>query len=255
MTDSLSTRLLGFVSVLTGLAAWDLLARVSGWSPVVFPGPEQVGNSLLEMLFDGTLIRHSVASLFRVTCGFYLAVIVGIPLGIVLGRCALLRGLLNPLIQFLKPISPLAWIPLSMLWFGIGDRPAIFLIFLASVFPLVVSTSAAVQSINPTYFHVAANFNFSRWKTTIHIIVPAILPSVVTALRITASIAWLVVVAAEMIAVKSGLGYLILDSRNALRTDCVMASMIVIGLIGVILDGIMLRLRKLDFLAWANMGS
>jgi NitT/TauT family transport system permease protein len=236
------------------LMLWELLARHSGWSEQVFPGPVKVFVSMCELICNGAMLRHAVASLFRVTAGFYLAILFGIPLGIVLGRWRTAQQFLNPLIQFLRPISPLAWIPLSMLWFGIGDKPAVFLIFLASFFPLAVSTTAAVQSINPVYFHVAANFNFSRYEVVTKIIIPGMLPSVLTALRITVTIAWLVVVAAEMIAVKSGLGYLILDSRNALRMDYVMDGMIVIGAIGLLLDYVMTRLNRIDSIAWASVG-
>jgi len=161
--------------------------------------------------------------------------------------------LINPLIQFLRPISPLAWIPLAMLWFGIGDQPAIFLIFLASFFPIVVSTSIAVETIKPTYFQVAANFNFSRVEVFSKIVIPAITPQVITALRIAIAIAWMVVVAAEMIAVQSGLGYLILDSRNALRMDYVMVAMIVIGVIGLLLDSIMRALGNIESTAWGRL--
>jgi len=218
---------------------WSLTTTFSGWSNQVFPGPLAVVTSIWELITNGTLLKHTIASLYRVTAGFYLAIVCGIPLGMVLGRSQTLMDAFNPLIQFMRPISPLAWIPLAMLWFGIGDMPAVFLIFLASFFPLVVSTTLAVSSINPTYFQVAANFNLTRWEIISKIIFPAMLPSVVTALRITLGIAWLVVVAAEMIAVDSGLGYLILDSRNALRMDYVMAGMIVIGLIGLALDMVM----------------
>ena len=237
----------------SALLMWELLALFSGWSPQVFPGPWKVFLSMWELIANGTLLRHTIASLFRVTAGFYLAMILGIPLGIVLGRLRAVQQFLNPMIQFLRPISPLAWIPLSMLWFGIGDKPAVFLIFLASFFPLVVSTTVAVQSINPVYFHVAANFNFSRYEVITKIVIPGMLPSVVTALRITITIAWLVVVAAEMIAVKSGLGYLILDSRNALRMDYVMDGMIVIGLIGLLLDHMMMRLSKIESVFWGTL--
>ena len=140
-----------------------------------------------------------------------------------------------------------------MLWFGIGDRPAIFLIFLSSFFPMVVSTTIAVNGINPTYFQVAANFNFNRREILTKIIFPAIIPEVVTALRLSVTIAWLVVVAAEMIAVQSGLGFLILDSRNALRMDCVMDGMIVIGLIGLLLDNLMRRLGHIESAQWGSM--
>ncbi len=216
-----------------------------GWSEQVFPDPIKVIRSLIELALNGTLLKHSIASLYRVTVGFYLAALLGIPFGILLGRIELLRNLFTPLINFLRPISPLAWIPLAMLWFGIGDKPAIFLIFLASFFPLVVSTTIAVVSINPIFFQVAANFNLSNIERITKIIVPAIIPDVVTAFRLTIGIAWLVVVAAEMIAVQSGLGYLILDSRNALRMDYVMVGMIMIGLLGVLLDYIMRRLAIL----------
>jgi NitT/TauT family transport system permease protein len=203
-----------------------------------------------QLMADGTIFKHAVASLFRVTVGFYLAILCGIPLGILLGRLKSAWHVLNPVIQFLRPISPLAWIPLAMLWFGIGDKPAIFLIFLSSFFPLVVSTTVAVGEINPVYFQVAANFNLTRREVISKVVVPAIVPAVVTALRITVMIAWVVVVAAEMIAVQSGLGYLILDSRNALRLDYVMVGMIVIGMIGLILDGAMRRLSRIESARW-----
>ncbi|MDM8547957.1 ABC transporter permease [Candidatus Venteria ishoeyi] len=229
---------------------WAIITYFGDFSEQIFPNPFLVLASGVELFNDGTLLKHVVASLYRVTIGFYLAVILGIPLGIVLGRKYLVRQLINPIIQFLRPISPLAWIPLAMLWFGIGDQPAIFLIFLSSFFPLVVATTMAVNRINPVYFHVAANFNFSQQEVIKKIIIPAILPEVLTALRLTIAIAWLVVVAAEMIAVQSGLGYLILDARNALRMDIVMVGMIVIGMIGVLLDLIMLRLAKNDAIGW-----
>ncbi|MBI5249151.1 MAG: ABC transporter permease, partial [Desulfomonile tiedjei] len=206
-----------------------------------------------ELIVDGTLIKHSVASLFRVTVGFYLAVCLGVPLGIVIGWWKTGQVIFNSFIQFLRPISPLAWIPLAMLWFGIGDKPAIFLIFLSSFFPLLVSTINAVNHINSLYFQVAANFNFSKLETISLVIFPAILPAAMPALRISLGIAWLVVVAAEMIAVKSGLGYLILDSRNALRMDYVMDAMIAIGVIGICLDRIMVRLNKIESVSWGSL--
>jgi NitT/TauT family transport system permease protein len=205
---------------------------------------------MVELALDGRLLKHTVASLFRVTLGFYLAMLLGIPLGILIGLLRPVRLFANPIIQFLRPISPLAWIPLAMLWFGIGDPPAVFLIFLSSFFPLVVSTMVAVSHINPVYFQVAANFNFNRSEVLSKIVIPAIVPEVITALRITVMIAWVVVVAAEMIAVQSGLGYLILDARNALRMDHVMDGMIMIGLIGLLLDTLMRRMTRLSFTAW-----
>lgn len=232
---------------------WGILVSSYQISESVFPGPLTVFVSFWHLLADGSLFKHIVASLYRVTVGFYLAAALGIPLGIFIGRCMIARNILNPVIQFLKPISPLAWIPLAMLWFGIGDRPAVFLIFLSCFFPLVVATTIAVGSINKVYFQVAANFNFDRTDTLFKVIVPAIIPDLVTALRLTVSIAWLVVVAAEMIAVQSGLGYLILDSRNALRMDEVIVAMIVIGAIGLLLDHLVKQLGEGQASVWKQI--
>lgn len=245
--------LLALLAFALVLLLWEMLARYSGWSAQVFPGPLTVLIGMRELVADGRLFKHAVASLFRVTVGFYLACIAAIPTGILLGRSRIAKHLLNPVIQFLRPISPLAWIPLSMLWFGIGEKPAVFLIFLSSFFPVTVSTTIAVRAIKPTYLQVAANFNFSRWEVITKVIIPGIFPSVVTSLRIAVGIAWLVVVAAEMIAVKSGLGYLILDSRNALRMDYVMDGMIAIGTIGLLLDTGMKRLSRIDSVSWGTV--
>ncbi|MCK5871931.1 MAG: ABC transporter permease [Methylococcales bacterium] len=245
--------ILPILTFLCLLIIWELITRYSGWSHKVFPSPFAVLQSMQTLISNGDLLKHSVASLFRVSMGFALAVILGLPIGIILGLSKTARYLFNPLFQFLRPISPLAWIPLAMLWFGIGDLPAVFLIFLSSFFPMVVSTSTAVESIKPTFFQVAANFNFSRYETITKIVMPAIIPEVTTALRITITIAWLVVVAAEMIAVQSGLGYMILDSRNALRMDYVMVGMIVIGIIGLLLDLIMQLLGSIESTAWGRL--
>jgi NitT/TauT family transport system permease protein len=240
-------------SFITILIIWAISASFSTKNTSVFPGPYQVIVSMWELTTSGILLQHTVASLFRVTAAFYLAILFGVPLGILIGQIVIIRKFLNPVIQFLRPISPLAWIPLAMLWFGIGDKPAIFLIFLSSFFPLTVSTAAAVSLINPVYFCVGANFKFNKMELIGKIILPAIMPSLVTSLRISAGIAWMVVVAAEMIAVKSGLGYLILDSRNALRMDNVMAAMIVIGAIGLVLDYIMKRLSQIETVFWGTV--
>lgn len=245
--------ILSLLTPVSILLIWELIARFSGWSSHVFPGPTTVLFSIIELTANGSLLKNTVASLFRVSIGFFLAVILGVPLGIVLGRVEFAKFLFNPIIQFFRPISPLAWIPLAMLWFGIGDPPAVFLIFLASFFSMVVSTCIAVETIRPLYFQVASNFNFTRLEVLTKIVIPAITPQVVTALRITIGIAWLVVVAAEMIAVQSGLGYLILDARNALRMDYVMVGMIVIGVIGLLLDLVMRALGNTESMTWGRL--
>ena len=216
----------------------------------LFPGIGQIVNAFLGLLNDGTLLKHCVASLFRVTVGFYLAVLVAIPFGIFLGRCRPVYRIINPFIQFLRPISPLAWAPFAILWFGIGDLPAVFIIFLTSFFPLLIAAASATAGIHPMYFQVAANLQLSRWSSFLNIIIPAIIPNIVLVMRVTLGMSWVVVVAAEMIAVKSGLGFLIIDGRNALRLDRVVVSIAAIGTIGVILDFMMEKLESVNPARW-----
>jgi NitT/TauT family transport system permease protein len=200
---------------------------------------------------ESLLTKYIVASLFRVSWGFILAVIVGVPLGLVLGwfRTAFLA--LNPFIQILRPISPIAWIPVAIFWFGVKDTAPVFLIFLASVFPITVSAMAAVQNMQQVYLRAAQNFGLKGLPLFRRVIFPAALPQVITGIRIALGVAWLVVVAAEMIAVTSGLGYLIIDARNAgKRYDLVVAGMIMIGIIGLILDLLVRRLEKFDEVRW-----
>ena len=158
---------------------------------------------------------------------------------------------MNPLVQILRPISPIAWIPLAILWFGVGDLSPIFLIFLSSVFPTVVQTAAGVQTIDRRYLRAADNFGVGGAKLFFQVVIPAVLPQIIVGLRVSLGVAWLVVVAAEMIALHSGLGYLIIDSRNAgNRYDLVVAGMVIIGLTGLLLDTMMRRLERLKVVRW-----
>ncbi len=216
----------------------------------LFPNLAQILRALYGLIIDGSLLKHCVASLFRVTVGFYLAILIAVPLGILLGWRQTLYRILNPVVQFLRPISPLAWAPFSILWFGIGDLPAIFIIFLACFFPLLIAAIDATANIHPMYFQVGANLQLSRWQSFSNIILPAIVPNVILALRVTLGIAWVVVVAAEMIGMKSGLGFLIIDGRDALRLDRVAAAMVVIGFIGLVLDRIMEKLAQMELVRW-----
>jgi len=218
---------------------------------VIFPTPWQVVTGTLELVEDGSLWRHIGSSLFRVGTGFLLAVAVGVPLGLLMGWVTGAFTTLNPIVQMLRPISPIAWIPLSILWFGVGDLSPIFLIFLSSVFPLVVQTTAGVHTIERQYLRAAENFGVSRFKLFSQVVIPAVLPQIIVGMRVSLGVAWLVVVAAEMIALKSGLGYLIIDSRNAgNRYDLVVAGMAIIGLTGLFLDGTMRCLERLKVVRW-----
>jgi NitT/TauT family transport system permease protein len=231
------------------IVAWDGAVRWSGSD--LFPKPFDVARGIVELARKGLLLKYAVASLFRVTVGFTLAVIVGVPAGLLLGWFQKMFFAFNPLIQVLRPISPIAWIPVAILWFGVDDRSPIFLIFLASVFPITVSAIAAVQNIQIVYIRAARNFGLGRFELFRRVIFPATLPQVLTGIRIALGVAWLVVVAAEMIAVNSGLGYLIIDARNAgKRYDLVVAGMVLIGLIGLVLDLLVRRLERFDEVRW-----
>jgi NitT/TauT family transport system permease protein len=236
-------------TIVVFLLGWDLGVRISGSD--LFPTPLMVAKGIVELAEKGLLLKYIVASLFRVSWGFGGAVLIGVPLGLILGWFRPAFQALNPVIQILRPISPIAWIPVAILWFGVDDTAPIFLIFLASVFPITVSAMAAVQNMQSVYIRAAQNFGLTGFSLFRRVIFPAALPQIITGIRIALGIAWLVVVAAEMIAVNSGLGYLIIDARNAgKRYDLVVAGMVLIGGIGLILDLLVRRLEKFDEVRW-----
>jgi len=155
-----------------------------------------------------------------------------------------------PIINFFRNLSPLAWIPFAILWFGVGDAASIFLIYLSAFFPVALATMAAVANIPAVYFRVAQDYGLQGAKKLTWVTLPAIMPQVITTLRVTAGLAWLVVVAAEMIAGRDGLGFAVMDTRNGLRTDLLVVEMIVIGLIGVVIDRALVRLTKIPSVRW-----
>jgi len=239
---------------LTGLAAlvllWDVALRLSG-GPHLLPRPGKVIGAIVELAERGFLVKHVVASLFRVTWGYVAAVVVGIPLGVVLGWSRRSGLAVAPLLEILRPISPLAWIPIAILWFGVGDLSAVFIIFLASLFPLTLTAMNAVRGVELVHVNAGRNFGLSPAELLRRVIYPAILPQILVGMRLSLGIAWLVVVAAEMMAVSSGLGFLIVDARNAgNRYDLVVAGMVLIGVIGLGLDVLMRRLERSKAMAW-----
>lgn len=239
--------------LVVGLAAvflWAGLSALHLFPRSTLPAPMEVANGFVEEVRDGRLSTDLVTSLYRVGIGFALAVALGVPIGLALGHNAALRQAFTPAINFFRNLSPLAWIPFAILWFGIGDPPAIFLILLAALFPLILATMAAVAGIPSVYFRVAKDLHIEGWHLISRVTFPAILPEVITALRVTAGLAWLVVVAAEMVAGRDGLGFAIMDARNGLRTDLVVVEMIVIGTIGIVIDRILLGLTRVPSVRW-----
>jgi NitT/TauT family transport system permease protein len=229
---------------------WSLFSATRIFPETLFPSPLGVARGFGEELSSGRLLTDLVASLFRVTVGFLLAVGLGVPAGLWLGHHRRARVAFLPTVNFFRNLSPLAWIPFAVLWFGLGDLPAIFLIFMASFFPVTLATSAAVANIPAVYFQVAREYGFRGVRLLTGVTLPAITPQLITTLRVTAGVAWMVVVAAEMIAGKDGLGFAIWDSRNGLRIDLTVVGMVVIGLIGVAIDQLLLRLTRLPSVRW-----
>lgn len=231
------------------LVAW--WASVSYTNSVIFPTPWKVVTGTAELVEDGTLWLHIGSSLLRVATGFLLAVLVAVPLGLWMGWVKGAYITLNPLFQILRPISPIAWIPIAILWFGVGNASPVFLIFISSVFPMIVQTTVGVHTIERRFLRAAENFGVSRATLFRQVVIPAVLPQVLIGMRIGLGVAWLVVVAAEMIALRTGLGFLIMDSRNAgNRYDLVISGMIIIGLIGLMLDGGMRLLEGHKLVRW-----
>ena len=237
------------LAALVALALWIVVAERS--PAFALPGPMAVGQAFLGELRNGRLLTDIVASLGRIGAGFGLACAVGIPAGVWLGHTPLARAAILPAVNFLRALSPLAWIPFAILWFGIGSAPAVFLIFMATVFPLMLATSAAVAAIPGVYFRVARDLGLAGPALWCRVTLPAILPEVLTAVRVAAGLAWMVVVAAEMIAGPDGLGFAIWDARNGLRTDLLVVGMLVIGAIGLTLDRLLASFARLPGVRWA----
>jgi NitT/TauT family transport system permease protein len=231
------------------LGIWYASVLYSGTK--IFPSPGDVQRGMAELVRKGLLWNYILDSLGRVATGYSLAVLLAVPLGLLLGWYPAAAQVVNPVIQMLRPISPIAWIPISIIWFGVGNTAAVFLIFLAAFFPVVVATMNGVRNVPSMFRRAGRNFGLSPLALLARVVFPATLPSILVGLRIALGIAWLVVVAAEMIAVNSGLGYLVIDSRNSgKRYDLVVAAMVLIGVIGLMLDIGIRRLERLKSVRW-----
>lgn len=246
---TLEAVLLPVLSAAVLVAVWHAAVRLSHTD--VFPSPLAVARGFGELARKGVLGIYVRDSLVRVGAGYSLGLALGVPAGIALGWYSGAAQAFNPVIQFLRPISPLAWIPVAIVLFGVSNSAAIFLIFLASFFPIVVATMNGVRNVPSMFLHAGRNFGLSAPALFARVIFPAALPRVLTGLRVALGVAWLVVVAAEMIAVNSGLGYLVIDSRNAgKRYDLVIAAMLLIGLIGLALNLLVGQIERLRAVRW-----
>ncbi|MBD8037344.1 ABC transporter permease [Solibacillus sp. A46] len=233
IVKKLSPIAIGFILL---LIFWQFAILIGGHQAALFPPPLKVGEALLAIISDGSLFAHIQISLFRFFSGYLAAVIVAIILGLLLGRSTLVWKVVDPIVQVLRPVSPIAWSPFIVLWFGIGNMPAIVIIFIAAFFPVLLSTVSAVKKVDKTFLRIASNFEMSPFETLRKIVLPASFPMIANGLHMALGSAWIFLVAGEMVGAQSGLGFLIIDARNSLSLDLVMACIVVIGVLGLALD-------------------
>ncbi len=223
---------------------WQTASSFGTINSFILPSPLSVFNALIELMSSGEIVVQVGMSLGRVIAGFLISVVVATSIGLIVGTSALWNRLLSSTLHFLRPIPPIAWIPLSILWFGLGNGPSLSLTTIASFFPILLNTWAGVEGVNSHHLDVARSLGSSRWVILKDVIWPAALPSILTGYRIGFGFAWMAVMAAEMVATPSGIGYFIQVSQNMLRADHVVAGMVVIGCVGLIFDNLFLRLRR-----------
>jgi NitT/TauT family transport system permease protein len=252
----------GLVVPAVVIAVWQLVAH-KGWvNPQVLPSPLAVvtkwieyllplqardvagGQSWLGWALSGELIHDSLGSLYRVVVGFVIGGGLALPIGLSMGASTRVYAWLNPLVQLLRPIPPIAYIPLSILWFGLGNPPAVFLIALGAFFPVLMNTIAGVRQVDGIYLRAARNLGASGSTMFLRVILPAAVPYILSGVRIGIGTAFIVVIVSEMIAVNNGLGFRILEAREYFWSDKIIAGMITIGMIGLAIDVIMNRLNN-----------
>jgi ABC-type nitrate/sulfonate/bicarbonate transport system permease component len=231
------------------LALWQIVAayvlpQLRPQAATLLPPPSSVVKAFVDLLESGRIEADIAASLMRLVIGFAIAACVGVFAGAAMGWWPVVGRLLTPLVDFLRPIPPMAWIPIGLLWFGIGDEQNIFIIFLGALYPIVVNTYVGVRDVDRNLIWAAETLGGKRAQILWEIVLPASLPVILTGLRIGLGIGWMALVAAELTGASSGLAYLIEDSRNLLFTERVLLGMALIGLLGFIMDQLMRALQR-----------
>lgn len=240
------------ISVAIFVALWQILCSISNFNPSLLPPPLAVGKALVELFARGEIYEDIGQSMYRFASGYLMAAGAAIILGLILGWFKKVFAYINPMVQILRPISPIAWMPFIVLLFGIGNVPAIVIIFIAAFFPIFLSTAAAVDNVDKTYLKVAANFGMKQPFVLFKIVFPAAFPQIANGLHIALGTAWVFLVAGEMAGIQSGLGFLIIDARNNLRADLLLATIIIIGVIGFLLDTLIKEIEKRVFTRWGQ---
>ncbi len=252
-----SSTLISVVTVLALLAAWWLLTRSGGIKPLFLPSPEAVWQQLADYLTgranDQPLWQHAAASLARVFSAFALACLTAVPLGLAMGVSRVVRGIADPPLEFYRPLPPLAYLPLIIIWFGIDETAKVLLIYLSCFAPLALAARAGVRSAAPEQLQAAASMGASRWQLLRHVILPAALPEILVGMRIAIGFGWTTLVAAEMVAASRGLGQMVLNASNFLRTDIVVMGILVIGSVAWLFDLLMRALER-RLVPWKGRG-
>ncbi|TWT34413.1 ABC transporter permease [Blastopirellula retiformator] len=228
---------------ITVIVIWQGLSSAGVVTPLLLPSPLAVAESVVSLVKNGEIFHHVAVSLVRVFEGFLLAAIVGVALGSAIGLWSTFDRTFDWLLQTLKPIPPIGWFPLAVLWFGIGEVSKVFIIFLGAFFPILVNVVAGIRQTDKQFIELARVYEIGWWKFFTKVIMPGALPSTLTGLRIGIGFAWTCVVAAELIAAESGVGYLIVDARQTFHADVVIVGMLTIGLLGTLMD---LALRQIE---------
>lgn len=240
------------VSFAVLVAVWQCLGMITGANQALFPLPLKVARAWGELLTKGlagstsavTLFGHIKISLMRFFIGYISAAVIGVFLGLLLGSYPKVFAFINPVLQLIRPIAPVAFMPFIVFWFGIGDIPAVVIIFIAGFFPILLSTVSAVGHVNPIYYKVAKSFGVGRVKTIFGIVFPAIFTQIMNSLRLALGTSWIFLVSGEMVGAQSGLGFLVMDTKNCMRFDSLIATIITIGIIGFLLDSIVRMIEK-----------
>lgn len=226
------------------LLIWQGMVLTGRYEAALLPAPITVFDGTVELIQNGLLFTHIKVSLLRFLAGYLTSVICAVILGLLFGWFQKIGDVFDPIFQVVRPISPIAWFPFIVLWFGIGDIPAVVIIFLAAFFPVLLSTIAGVRKIDKTYLKVAENFGIRQPYVLTKIVLPAVFPNIVNGLHIALGSAWVFLVAGEMVGAQSGLGYLIIDARNSLRVDLLLSGIISIGMLGLLLDKLIVIFEK-----------
>jgi len=226
------------------IGVWQLLFHLGRLNPLLLPPPSRIALTFRDLLESGDLLRHIGISLIRVLEGFGIALFLGLSSGIAIGLSKTLDRFTDLVIQVVKPIPPIAWIPLAILWFGIGEKSKVYIIFLGAFFPIIINTIDGIRQTDHKFVEVAKLLAVPRFKFVFQVVLPGALPAIMTGVRVGLMVAWICVVAAELIAASSGIGYLIMDARELSQSDVVLVGMFTIGVIGKVMDSLIKLLEK-----------